>query len=83
MADEREFRSIVRIKEGDDWRAAFVIDGRRYPDAASAAAAIDESARELDRLRIPAEVVSSPIRADEPAPGLPSWEEFREGLAGD
>jgi hypothetical protein len=80
--DEREFRSIIRIKEGDDWRAAFVIDGRGYTDSEAVRTARRDALRELQRRGIPAEFETSSVGPQEPPLPLPSWEEFREGLAG-
>jgi hypothetical protein len=79
--DEREFRTIVRIKEGDAWHAGFVIDGRGYPDSDAVRSVRQEAFRELQRRGIRAEFETSSVGPQEPVLRLPSWEEFREELA--
>lgn len=57
--------------------AVFIIDARTYPDAQTARAACDEAGTELDQRLIPAEFEYITVRADEPAPQLPTWPEYR------
>ncbi|MFD7259228.1 hypothetical protein [Streptomyces sp. NPDC059874] len=72
---------VVRIKDGDDWSARFVIDGRRYADPDAVDALSLEAFDELQRRRVPAEFETREVSPTEPAMRLPSWEEYRRHLA--
>lgn len=71
---------IGYVTTDDGPAAAFAIDERQYPDAASARAAADEAAEELRRRRLAYEFQSVRVRLDEPAQPLPTWTEYRSGL---
>lgn len=79
--DERGWVHIVRIKQGNDWPAAFVIDGREYVDSEAVRAAVEHAYDEFERRRIPAEVESRPVSPTEPPRKLPSWEQYRQQLS--
>jgi hypothetical protein len=80
--DEREYVHIFRLKWGTEGKLPrFVVDGRRYDTSAAVAADLQEASQALSRLRIPAELETRPIGPDDHGPTLPSWREFREGLA--
>lgn len=76
MVEPRE-QWLVKILDGGDLRAAFVIDGRDYADPADAEAVSDEAFAELGRRRIPAEFEVRQVGPAEPRRRLPSWEEYR------
>ncbi|HEX3733238.1 MAG TPA: hypothetical protein VHU91_09995 [Mycobacteriales bacterium] len=81
--DERTWLRIVWIKQGDDWRAEFVIDGREYVSSEAVQAAVQHTYEELERRRIPAEIECSPVSPIEPLRELPSSEEYWRQLARD
>ena len=69
---------VVRIRDEDGWRAAFVIDGRRYPDPNAVQTISDEAFAELNRRDIPAEFETRQVSATEKPLKLLSWEEYRK-----
>jgi hypothetical protein len=80
--DDLELVHIFRLKWGTEGKVPrFVIDGRRYDTPEAVRADLREAARALSRLRIPAELETRPIAPHDRGPMLPSWREFREGLA--
>ena len=84
MIDVNDWRSrlhIVRVKQGDDWRAVFVIDGREYADSEAVQAAVQHAHQELQRRRIPAEIECQSVSPTEPPRELPSSEEYWRQLA--
>ncbi|MFD7324778.1 hypothetical protein ACFV9D_27425 [Streptomyces sp. NPDC059875] len=84
MSDVNRDICYVWIKDGDDWAATFVIDGRRYADDPDAVRRLSEEAfSELNRLRIPAEFETTEVSPTQPASRLPSWEEYRRRLPPD
>lgn len=80
--DRREFVHVAMVKEGDDdWRAAFVIDGRRYETEEAVKSELDEAYDFLHANRIPAEFeVRRPSDTD-PDLQLPSWPEYKSRTA--
>ncbi|MGH3426503.1 MAG: hypothetical protein ACREP9_23365 [Candidatus Dormibacteraceae bacterium] len=84
MIDVNDWRGrlhIVRIKQGDDWPAIFVIDGREYASSEEVQAAVHHTHKELQRRRIPAEIESRPVTIAEPRRRLPSSGEYWRQLA--
>ena len=80
--DEHEYVHIFRLKWGTEGKMPrFIIDGRTYDTSAAVRADLKEARRALSRLHIPAEIDMSPIGPTDHGPVLPSWREFREGLA--
>ena len=80
--DERRYVHIFRLKWGTEGKLPrFVIDGRKYDTAEAVRADIEEAAGAISRLHIPAELETRPIGPNDHGPLLPSWREFREGLA--
>lgn len=80
--DEREYVHIFRLKWGTEGKMPrFIVDGRRYDTSEAVSADLKEASRALSRLRIPAELETRPIGPNDHGPMLPSWREFREGLA--
>jgi hypothetical protein len=75
-------RTVVQIREDDDWRAVAVIDGRRYPDRESFDRAVREAFATLSKHRIPAQFETRRVRPAEPPSRLPAWEEYRVSLDG-
>ncbi len=59
----------------------FVVDGRRYDSPQAVRADLQEAARALSRLRIPAEIEARRVGPGDRGPMLPSWREFRDVLA--
>ena len=83
MSDVNRDICYVWIKDGDDWSATFVIDGRRYADPEAVDELTMEAFDELQRRRIPAEFETTEVRPTQPASRLPSWEQYRQRLAAD
>ncbi|MEU4998562.1 hypothetical protein [Streptomyces sp. NPDC021622] len=81
MSDVNRDICYVWIKDGDDWSATFVIDGRQYADPDAVSALSLEAFDELQRRRIPAEFETTEVSPTQPASRLPSWEEYRQRLA--
>ncbi|MEV7521071.1 hypothetical protein [Streptomyces sp. NPDC091371] len=81
MSDANRDICVVWIKDGDDWSATFVIDGRRYADPDAVDALAMEAFDELQRRRVPAEFETREASPTEPPMRLPSWEEYRRQLA--
>jgi hypothetical protein len=80
--DERRYMHTFLLKWGTAGKMPrFIIDGRKYDTSKAVKADIKEAGRVLDRLQIPAEIETSPIGPNDHGPVLPSWREFREGLA--
>jgi hypothetical protein len=80
--DAREWMHTFRLKWGTAGKMPrFIIDGRKYDTSAAVRADIEEAAKALSRLHIPAEIDMTPIGPNDHGPVLPSWREFREGLA--
>jgi hypothetical protein len=80
--DERRYMHTFLLKWGTAGKLPrFIIDGRKYDTSEAVKADIKEAGRVLDRLQIPAEIETSPIGPNDHGPVLPSWREFREGLA--
>jgi hypothetical protein len=80
--DEREYVHIFRLKWGTEGKLPrFIVDGRKYDTSEAVSADLKEASRALSRLRIPAELETRPIGPNDHGPMLPSWREFREGLA--
>lgn len=80
--DERRHMHTFLLKWGTAGKMPrFIIDGRKYDTSEAVKADIKEAGRVLDRLQIPAEIETSPIGPNDHGPVLPSWREFREGLA--
>ncbi|MCP9622534.1 hypothetical protein FOH10_34280 [Nocardia otitidiscaviarum] len=71
---------LVRVLDGDDWVAAFVIDGRDYDTVEDYERAVTEAARAIDKHWIPAEFETSYIRPGEPRFPQPTWEKYRKSL---
>jgi hypothetical protein len=80
--DERRYLHTFLLKWGTAGKLPrFIIDGRKYDTSEAVKADIKEAGRTLDRLQIPAEIETSPIGPNDHGPILPSWREFRVGLA--
>jgi hypothetical protein len=80
--DAREYLHTFRLKWGTAGKMPrFIIDGRKYDTSEAVRADIEEAARALSRLHIPAEIDMRPIGPNDHGPILPSWREFRVGLA--
>ena len=77
MSEQRREICVVRVKDGDGWRAVFVIDGRRYADPGAVRSLKIEAFDELQRNRVPAEFETREVSQTEPPMRLPSWEEYR------
>lgn len=57
---------------------AFVIDERAYPDREAARAEVNEAFAALQRDGIAAQLETVLLHPGEPAPPLPSWQEYRD-----
>jgi hypothetical protein len=80
--DAREYMHTFRLKWGTAGKMPrFMIDGRKYDTSAAVRADLKEARRALSHLHIPAEIDMSPIGPNDHGPVLPSWREFRQGLA--
>jgi hypothetical protein len=80
--DERQYVHIFRLKWGTAGKMPrFIVDGRKYDTSAAVSADLEEASRALSRLHIPAELETRPIGPNDRGPMLPSWREFRQGLA--
>jgi hypothetical protein len=80
--DAREWMHTFRLKWGTPGKMPrFIIDGRRYDTSEAVRADITEARRWLSSQHIPAEIDMTPIGPNDHGPVLPSWREFREGLA--
>jgi hypothetical protein len=80
--DERRYVHIFRLKWGTAGKMPrFIIDGRKYDTSEAVSADIEEASQALARLDIPAELETRRIGPNDHGPMLPSWREFREGLA--
>jgi hypothetical protein len=80
--DAREYLHTFRLKWGTEGKMPrFIIDGRKYDTSEAVKADLKEARRALSRLHIPAEIDMAPIGPNEHGPLLPSWREFRVGLA--
>jgi hypothetical protein len=80
--DAREYMHTFRLKWGTPGKMPrFIIDGRKYDTSDAVRADLREARRALSRLHIPAEIDMTPVGPNDHGPVLPSWREFREGLA--
>jgi hypothetical protein len=80
--DERKYLHTFLLRWGTAGKLPrFIIDGRAYDTSEAVKVDIREAGRTLDRLDIPHELESSPIGPNDHGPILPSWCEFRVGLA--
>jgi hypothetical protein len=80
--DERRYLHTFLLRWGTAGKMPrFIIDGRKYDTSDAVKADIREAGRTLDRLDISHELETSPIGPNDHGPVLPSWREFREGLA--
>jgi hypothetical protein len=80
--DERRYLHTFLLRWGTAGKMPrFIIDGRKYDTSDAVKADIREAGRTLDRLDIPHELETRPIGPNDHGPILPSWREFREGLA--
>jgi hypothetical protein len=80
--DERQYLHVFLLKWGTAGKLArFIIDGRKYDSSDAVRADIEEAAAAMARLHIPAEMEMRRIGPNDQGPTLPSWREFREGLA--
>jgi hypothetical protein len=80
MADAVKL-TIVQVREDDRWRAAAVIDGRRYPDRQSFDRVVDEAFETMAKYHIPAQFETRAVLPTAPPSPLPSWEDYRVMLA--
>jgi hypothetical protein len=80
--DERQYMHTFLLKWGTAGKMPrFIIDGRKYDTPEAVRADIEEAATAMSRLHIPAEIEMSRVGPNDHGPILPSWREFRVGLA--
>ncbi|WP_157762205.1 hypothetical protein [Nocardia yamanashiensis] len=81
----REWRSdpeacIVRTKKGNEWFAAFAIDGRNYASRQEFIETVTTAFDLLNSMAVAAEFETGPVGPGEPVFKLPTWEEYRESV---
>lgn len=77
---KRVYLYIIVVRDGDDWRAVCVVDGRDYIDPEDAHSTATGALKELSRRRIVSEMWTEVPYPDEPPLPLPTWHEYRAQL---
>jgi hypothetical protein len=73
----KPIRHIFLVREGDDLRARFVVDSRRYDSIEEAREVANEAAHELDVRRVPGEQQVDQVHPTSPFSKLPEWSEYK------